>query len=66
MVMAYLIWQVTFGNGVRIGIVKTKYSVICGADLGTTVWAACVQLAAAASIQAGTYLNSTVFDVFQD
>ncbi len=40
--MVYMIWQVTFGNGVRIGLTKTKSTVFCGAVLGTLVRIACV------------------------
>ena len=65
MVMAYLICRATFVNGVRIGIVKTKNSVFCGAVLGTTVQTAGVQLAAAATIQR-LPTSASVFVVCQD
>ena len=49
--MGYMTWQVMFTNGVRIGIVKTKDPVFCGAVLGTTRQTACVWLTASTSIR---------------
>ena len=41
-----MIWEVMSGNGLRIGIIVIRLGVFCGAVLGTTLQATCVQLTA--------------------
>ena len=80
-VMACMIWQGMFGNGVLIGmaliiianhphvILKDRVRavpVFCGAVLGTTLQSACVQLAATSSIQRVPTMTASVFVVCQD
>ena len=45
-----MIWEATFGNGVRIGGTVIRPGVFCGAVLGTSIQAPCVQLTATTPI----------------
>ena len=60
-----MIWEVMSGNGVRIGMIVIRLGVFCGAVLGTTLQATCVQLAASATFQRFPTTTS-VFVVCQD
>ena len=59
-----MIWEATFGNGVRIGMIEAEASVFCGAVLGASIRTSCVLLAAASALLVGT--AAAAFAVCQD
>ena len=65
MVTVCMTCHVMFWNGARIGIVKTKKNVFCGAVLGSTIRSTCVLFTAATTIPR-LPTKSAIFVVFQD
>ncbi len=65
MVMVFMTWRVTFGNGVRIGIPVIKKIECCGAVLGSMVSTTCGWLLATTTFRI-IGATSTDFDVCQD
>ena len=62
--MGYTTWQVTVGNGARIGLIEAKKSVFCGAVLGTSIRTSCVLISATLALLVGT--TAAAFVVCQD
>ena len=63
--MVCMIWQETFGNGVRIGTTVANISGCCAGGLGTTLLISCVWLTASTTRRAmGT--TPSDFVVWQD